>query len=84
VSIGTETAHATVAAALRNLGIVLSLALSSARAARASSLVDISTSNKVSTSSTEAFSRCRTVASTVAVRRGSASRRSVGAWEVIP
>ncbi len=79
VSISTETAHATVAAALRSLGIVFSLALSSARAARASSLVDISTSNKVSASSTEAFSRCRTVASIVAVRRGSASRRSVGA-----
>lgn len=80
----TETASLTFAAAFRRRGSPFSFALSSSRSARASSFVAINVSNSVNASSTETPSRCRIVASTVAVRRGSASLRSVGACALIP
>ncbi|WP_234025257.1 MULTISPECIES: hypothetical protein [unclassified Streptomyces] len=79
VSIMMVTAPLSFTTAFRSFGMPFSWALPSSRSARASSLVAISSSNSVSASSTDEFSRCRTVVSSVAVRRGSASRRSVGA-----
>jgi hypothetical protein len=73
-----------VADALSSLGIAANRALSVARRAGLISRVAISESNKSSASSTAAASRCRAVASSVAVLRGSARPFSSGALPAMP
>ncbi|WP_231403834.1 hypothetical protein [Actinomadura viridis] len=77
-------AEATCRAADRSLGKDRNCSAFPARSALASRFEVISRSSTSSASSIEAVSRCRTVASSVAVCRRSSRSRSVGALDAIP